>query len=52
MAHYVLRNEGIFVGSSSAMNCVGAVKVARRIGPGKTIVTVSGGGAGGERGVT
>ena len=40
MAHYVLRNEGIFVGSSSAMNCVGAVKAARRLGPGKTIVTV------------
>ena len=31
---------GIFVGSSSAMNCVGAVKAARRLGPGHTIVTV------------
>ncbi|KAI3433760.1 hypothetical protein D9Q98_003567 [Chlorella vulgaris] len=40
MAHYLLRNEGLFVGSSAAMNCVGAVKAARRLGPGHTIVTV------------
>eukprot|EP00123_Amoebidium_parasiticum_P022799 comp9532_c0_seq1/m.4565 comp9532_c0_seq1/g.4565 ORF comp9532_c0_seq1/g.4565 comp9532_c0_seq1/m.4565 type:complete len:389 (-) comp9532_c0_seq1:654-1820(-) len=40
MGHYLLRNEGLFVGSSSAMNCVGAVKVARELGPGHTIVTV------------
>ena len=31
---------GLFVGSSSAMNCVGAVKAACRLGPGHTIVTV------------
>ncbi|KAL4430687.1 hypothetical protein ABPG75_005943 [Micractinium tetrahymenae] len=40
MAQYLLRNEGLFVGSSAAMNCVGAVKAARRLGPGHTIVTV------------
>lgn len=40
MGHWLLRNEGLFVGSSSAMNCVGAVKLARKLGPGKTIVTV------------
>lgn len=40
MAAYLLRNDGLFVGSSAAMNCVGAVKAARRLGPGKTIVTV------------
>lgn len=40
MAAYLLRNDGIFVGSSAAMNCVGAVKAARALGPGHTIVTV------------
>lgn len=40
MAYYLLRNDGLFVGSSSAMNCVGAVKMARRLGPGHVIVTV------------
>lgn len=39
-AAYLLRNDGLFVGSSAAMNCVGAVKVARALGPGHTIVTV------------
>ena len=40
MAQYLLRNDGLFVGSSAAMNCVGAVKAARMLGPGRTIVTV------------
>lgn len=40
MARYLLRREGLFVGSSAAMNCVGAVKAARRLGPGHTVVTV------------
>ena len=40
MAHYLLRNDGIFVGSSAAMNCVGAVKAARVLGPGHTVVTL------------
>lgn len=40
MAAYLLRNDGLFVGSSSAMNCVGAVKAARLLGPGHTVVTV------------
>lgn len=39
-AAYLLRNEGLFVGSSAAMNCVGAVKAARALGPGHTVVTV------------
>lgn len=30
----------MFVGSSAAVNCVGAVKAARALGPGHTIVTV------------
>lgn len=41
MAAYLLRNDGLFVGSSAAMNCVGAVKAARALGPGHTVVTVS-----------
>ena len=40
MAAFLLRNEGLFVGSSAAVNCVGAVKAARRLGPGHTIVTI------------
>lgn len=40
MSRYLLKNDGLFVGSSSAMNCVGAVRVARALGPGHTIVTI------------
>lgn len=40
MAHYLLRNDGLFVGSSAAVNCVGAVKLARQLGPGKRVVTI------------
>jgi cysteine synthase A len=41
--HYVyrlLREEGLFLGSSSGLNVAGAVRIARRLGPGHTIVTV------------
>lgn len=31
---------GLFAGSSSAVNCVAAVRVARALGPGHTVVTV------------
>ena len=40
MSRWLLREEGLFVGSSSAVNVVGAVKVARKLGPGHTIVTL------------
>jgi cysteine synthase A len=40
MAQFLLEREGLFIGSSSAMNCVGAVKAARRLGPGHRIVTI------------
>jgi len=40
MAHYLLQNEGLFVGSSTAMNVVGAVRAAWEMGEGHTIVTV------------
>jgi len=36
----IIRREGLFVGGSSGLSVAGAVKVARQIGPGKTIVTV------------
>lgn len=37
---FLLKNDGLFIGSSSAMNCVGAVRVAKLLGPGHTIVTI------------
>ncbi|KAF0685688.1 Aste57867_22473 [Aphanomyces stellatus] len=40
MAYYLLGHEGLFVGPSAALNVVGAVKMARSLGPGHTIVTV------------
>ena len=40
MSAYLLRHEGLFVGSSAAVNCVGAVKVARLLGPGHRVVTL------------
>ncbi|KAK6934592.1 Pyridoxal-phosphate dependent enzyme [Dillenia turbinata] len=40
MSRFLLKNDGLFLGSSSAMNCVGAVRVAQLLGPGHTIVTI------------
>jgi cysteine synthase A len=40
MLYYVLRHEGLFLGSSSAINLCGAVKQARQKGKGQVIVTV------------
>ncbi|RLN74968.1 hypothetical protein BBJ28_00009524, partial [Nothophytophthora sp. Chile5] len=40
MSRFLLREEGVFVGSSSALNCVAAVRAARKLGPGHTIVTI------------
>ncbi|KAM5584490.1 cysteine synthase 2 [Rosa sericea] len=40
MSRFLMKNDGLFLGSSSAMNCVGAVRVAQSIGPGHTIVTI------------
>jgi len=40
MCYYLLRNEGLWVGPSAALNVVGAVKLARKMGQGHTIVTV------------
>ena len=40
MARHLLQAEGLFVGGSSAMNCVAAVRAARELGAGHTIVTI------------
>ncbi len=40
MAYFLLRNDGLFVGPSAALNLIGCVKLARDIGPGHTIVTI------------
>ncbi|KAL9103218.1 MAG: hypothetical protein Q9163_001705 [Psora crenata] len=40
MARWLVEKDGIFVGSSSAVNCVAALKTAKRLGPGKRVVTV------------
>ena len=36
----LLEHEGLCVGSSSGINVAGAVRLARELGPGKTIVTI------------
>jgi cysteine synthase len=40
MAHYLLQTEGLWVGSSSAMNVVGAIRTALSLPSGSTVVTV------------
>ena len=40
MVYWLLAKDGLFVGGSAALNCVGAVKLARTLGPGHTIATV------------
>jgi cysteine synthase len=40
MSHYLLHHDGLFLGGSGALNCVGAVKLARKLGRGATVVTV------------
>lgn len=40
MARFLIQNEGLLVGASSAMNCVAAVKTARKYPKLKNIVTI------------
>ncbi len=35
------REEGIFAGTSSGMNVAAAIRLARELGPGHTVVTVA-----------
>ncbi len=39
-AHWLLKHEGLFVSSSSALNIAASIRVAKRIGPGNRIVTI------------
>ncbi|QSS55480.1 cysteine synthase [Histoplasma capsulatum var. duboisii H88] len=40
MARWLVEKDGIFIGSSSAVNCFAAVKTALKLGPGHRIVTI------------
>jgi cysteine synthase A len=40
MSQYLVEHDGLFLGSSSAVNCVAAVRMAEKLGPGHTIVTI------------
>ena len=40
MVHYVVKNDGLFLGSSSGANLCGAYLLAKRMGPGQRIVTI------------
>ncbi|KAF2400537.1 cysteine synthase 2 [Trichodelitschia bisporula] len=40
MARWLVEKDGIFIGSSSSVNCVAATQVALQMGPGHTIVTL------------
>jgi cysteine synthase A len=41
MARYLAKEFGLFVGISTGANVSAALKLAKRVGPGKTILTVS-----------
>jgi len=41
MSRYLARSDGLFLGSSSCVNLVGAVKVAQKLGPGHRVVTIA-----------
>lgn len=40
MLYDLIRDEGLSLGSSSAINVAGAVEVAKHLGPGHTVVTI------------
>ena len=40
MARWLVEKEGLFVGASSAVNCVAAAQVAKQMEPGSRIVTI------------
>ncbi|ORY80342.1 OAS-TL 2 protein [Protomyces lactucae-debilis] len=40
MSQYLMQHDGLFLGSSSAVNCVAAVRMAEQMGPGHRIVTI------------
>jgi cysteine synthase A len=40
MTRRLAREVGLFAGSSSGANVIAAIRVARRLGPGATVVTL------------
>ena len=40
MVHFLNHKEGLFLGSSSGINVIGAYLLAKQLGPGKTVVTI------------
>jgi cysteine synthase A len=40
MVYRLLREEGLFLGSTSGVNVAAAVQIAKQLGPGHTIVTI------------
>ena len=40
IVYQLLREEGLFVGLSSGINVAGAVRLAKELGPGHTVVTI------------
>ena len=41
MARRLAREEGIFAGTSTGANVVAALRLAERLGPGKTVATIA-----------
>ena len=41
MARLLAKEEGVFAGTSSGMNIVGALQLAAELGEGKTVVAVA-----------
>jgi cysteine synthase A len=40
MVHWLLRNEGLFIGGSSGLNVAGAARIAKELPEGSTVVTI------------
>jgi cysteine synthase A len=40
MAYWLLREEGLYVGGSAALNVAGAARIARTLPEGSTVVTI------------
>jgi len=40
MSRRLAREEGLFAGTSSGANVLAAIEVGRRLGPGRTVVTL------------
>ncbi|SDA99433.1 Pyridoxal-phosphate dependent enzyme [Mesorhizobium qingshengii] len=41
MCHQLAREEGLLVGTSTGLNVTAAIRMAKELGPGRTVVTVA-----------